>query len=261
VDLNDYWQENKRFVMTVAGGALLFMIGELLIGKYIGSELAKQRTSVARLTSDLGKQRFQRSDLAMARDENEALLEASRTLAEKVGFHPRAGFTLEADRGSAGNQYFARVSDVRDRLLSEAGRHNMRLQKDLGLPALAPTREEEIVRYLEALDLLERVVDIGLEVGVPRIDKIEIRLDPGLNARKGFGKLERTRISMRLVGPSASLVRLLAETQSPARGSSLLIDDVAMAPEKLKAGEAWMEITFVVIRLHDVGPVGEEEAA
>ncbi|MAF64233.1 MAG: hypothetical protein CMJ84_01055 [Planctomycetes bacterium] len=261
MDLNDYWQENKRFVMTVAGGALLFLIGELLIGKYIGGELTKQRASVARLTSDIAKPRFGRSDLGLARDENEALSTATETLAERVGFVPRPGFTLDPARGSVGNQYFARVSVVRDRLLSEAGRHNMRLQKDLGLPALAPTRPEEIERYLEALDLLERVVDIGLEVGVPRIDKIEIRLDPGLNARKGFGKLERTRVAMRLTGPSAALVRLLAETQSPARGASLSIDDLAMAPEKLKAGEAWMEITFTVIRLHGVGAEREEEAA
>jgi hypothetical protein len=260
LDLNDYWQENKRFVMTVAGGALLFLIGELLIGKYIGGELTKERASVSRLTSDLAKPRFSRSDLGLAREENEALRQATETLAAAVGFVPRPGFALDPARGSAGNQYFARVSDVRDRLLNEAGRHNMRLQKDLGLPALAPTRPEEIERYLEALDLLERVVDIGLEVGVPRIDKIEIRLDPGLNARKGVGKLERTRVAMRVAGPSAALVRLLAETQSPQRGASLAIDDLAMAPEKLKPGEAWMEITFAVIRLQGVDPDGEEEA-
>ena len=31
MDLNDYWQENKRFLTIVAGGLLVFLIGEMVI--------------------------------------------------------------------------------------------------------------------------------------------------------------------------------------------------------------------------------------
>jgi hypothetical protein len=49
VDVNDFWQENKRFVMSVAGGALVFLTGIVLIKNLFGSELnaaARPRPSV-----------------------------------------------------------------------------------------------------------------------------------------------------------------------------------------------------------------------
>jgi len=259
MDPNDYWQENKRFVVTVAGGVLLFVIGELMIGKLVGQELTSQRVAVARLAGDLRTGRFRNSDQTAARVENEALRAAVDGLSQAVAFEPRPEFVLDPARGSAGTQYFARVSAVRDRLRREAGRLGVRLKQDLGLPALAPTRDDEIERTLEALDLVERAVTIGLEVGVPRIDKIEIRLDPGLRTRKGVGRMERTQVKMRFSGPSGPLVRFLVETQSPARGPSLLIGELEMAPERQKADEAWLEATFVVVRLHGLDARAEGE--
>ena len=52
MDLNDYWQENKRFVLTVAAGAIAFMIGEMMIGSFIGSDLESMRKKLSPLTRD-----------------------------------------------------------------------------------------------------------------------------------------------------------------------------------------------------------------
>jgi hypothetical protein len=124
----------------------------------------------------------------------------------------------------------------------------MRLPEDLGLPALAPTRAEEIERHLAALDVIERVVRLAFQAGVPRVERIDIRLDPGLGSRRGVGAIERTQVRMRMSGPSDALVRLLAASQG-GEGQPLLIEEVEMAPERSKADEARLDVIFVVSRV------------
>src|SRR5204863_482021 len=93
---------------------------------------------------------------------------ASKFTVDLSFFAPRPAFAFDPAKGSASNQYFATVSSVREELLTLAGRNNMRIAEDLGLPALSPTRESEIVRYLEALDLVDRAVRLALASGVDR---------------------------------------------------------------------------------------------
>ena len=41
MDLNDYWQENKRFLLSIAGGLLVFLIGTMIVGGVVDSDLQK----------------------------------------------------------------------------------------------------------------------------------------------------------------------------------------------------------------------------
>jgi hypothetical protein len=257
MDLNDYWQENKRFVLTVIGGLVVFMIGEMVIDSMIGAELKDQQRELVKQTNELKKARFLPADLSRARSENEALETTVAQLGGLVAFDTRAEFRLDPAGGSAGNQYFNQVSRVREDLLRRANRRNVRIVPDLGLPALAPTRDDEIERHLDALDLIERVLDIAIEEGVSRIEKIDIKLDPGLHGRKGVGRVEKTKITMKLSGPSGPILRLIAATQSPANGASLIVDSLTMVPERQKEDEAKLEISFLAPRLQLVDP--EEE--
>ena len=254
MDFNDYWQENKRFVMTVVGGLIVFLISLSVINSTIGGELKDKRRELTKLRSDLGKSRYQGSDLATARSENEALEGVVETLAAAVAFDTRPEFQLDASSGTSGNQYFNRVTAVREDLLRRANRSNVRVVPDLGLPALAPTRDEDIARHLDALDVIERVLEVAIAEGVARIEKIDIRLDPGLHGRKGVGRVEKTRITMKMSGPSAPILRLLAATQTPAGGKSLIVEGVTMVPERLKQDEAKLEVTFLAPRLYLTDP-------
>lgn len=248
MDLNDYWQENKKFVAVVALGLVVFGLGELLISNLIGDELRATRASLASRRRALAEARFSTSQLDAARGQNEALRAALGRLEQQVGFRPRPGFALEAEAGSATGRYFTRVTEVRESLAREAGRRAVRLPEDLGLPALAPTKPEEIERHLAALDLIERVVRLGFEHGVPRIERIDIKLDPGLGSRRGVGPIERTSVRMRISGPSAALVRLLLATQAVG-GQPLLVEEVEMQPERARADEARLDVVFVVARV------------
>lgn len=257
MDFNDYWQENKRFLVTVASGALVFVIGSMLVGKFFGDELNRQRSAAASADRKIrGDPMYTSSELATAQDENQALQAAVDVLVKSTAFQPRPNFVLDQKRGSPSNQYFAVVSAVREDLLKLAGRANLRVPSDLGLPALSPTREPDITRYLEALDLVDRGVRMAIASGCERVDKIEIRLDPKLTSREGTGHVEKTRVAFYLSGKPAPMVEFLSLTQQPGAldaagvplGSPLLIEKSEMNPARTGT-DALLEMTFVVARL------------
>ncbi len=249
MDLNDYWQENKRFVLTVIGGLVVFSIGRMVIDSAIGSDLRTQNSALVKQESEYKKSRFSARDQTLSQEENAALEEVVAQLAAKVAFETRDEFRLKANAGSAGQQFFNQVTNVREDLLRRANRKNVRIVPDLGLPALAPTRDEDLARHLDALDAIDRVLNIAIDEGVARVEKIDIQLDPGLHGRKGVGRVEKTKVTMKMSGPSGPILRLIVATQTPSVGASLIIDSLTMVPERLKDNEAKLQITFLAPRL------------
>lgn len=245
MDFNDYWQENKRFVTGVAMAVIVYLIATMMIGSSVGDDLRSAKSSLVRVDKDLREGRYSSADKTRADEQNAALRSAVDQLTGLVAFQPRPEFEVEDGR-PIGSQYVERVSAVRDDLLRRAGRRKLRLPEDLGLPALAPTRDEEILRHLHALDLIERVVSDAIELGVERIDKIEIKLDPGLYSRQGVGLVERTRVRMKLSGASGPMVDLLARSQATGDGPALMIDELEILPERNKTQSSRMEVVFLV---------------
>ena len=215
MDLGDYWQENRRFVTTVGAGALVFLIAKMVLAStYEGDINAKDRVISQRKT-DLAGPMYVSADLSEARAENEAFLEAVEVLRAATDFQPRPEFELDSTLGSASNQYLRALARVREELVPRANRSNLQVDSQLGMPRLSPTRDAEIERYLEALDVIETVVGLAVDARVQRIDKIQIRLDPGLNSREGLGAIERTRVTFTLTGRSLALERVLSWTRGP----------------------------------------------
>ncbi|MFN0243873.1 MAG: hypothetical protein ACKVWV_13375 [Planctomycetota bacterium] len=251
--LGDAWQENKRFVAGVAVAVGVFLIGLVLIGHFFGSELVRARRVIDTTSRKLkSESMYAPDDLAAAQSDNEALKASLETLRRAVAFAPRARFVHDAAHGSASNHYFATVSGVREELLTLAGRANLRLADDLGLPALSPTREEEIARYLEGLDVVDRAVRMAIESGVQRIDRIEIKLDPALNSKQGVGEVESTRVEIALSGAPGPIVEFLRLSQAAPGGAALgplLVEKALVTPTRSKVDEATLEITFVAARL------------
>ena len=253
MDLNDFWQENKRFVLTVGSGALTFLIGLAIVDSVYGGELRSLKRTVARAESDLRAPRFSRSDLDAAQKRNEELQAVLGELGKAVAFETRPGFALDPSAGSPTNQYFDLVARTRDALLRRARRTSLRTPADIGLPALSPTQTVKIERYMEAVDLIDRVVSMSMDVGVDRIDAIEIKLDPGLDSSRGVGRLERTEVTFRIGGEPLSLMRLFVETQSETSyGGPLAVGSLEMKPERAKADELRMDVVFWICRLHQV---------
>jgi len=252
MDLNEYWQENKRFVMSAVGGAVVFLIAYLIVNSYFEGDIRRKTAEISRYQRDLSEPMFTSSDLDDARTENETLAEAVGRLIEAADFVPRPEFALDPTKGAANTQYLRALSRVREELLTRANRANLAVEAGLGMPSLSPTREAEIVRYLEALDVIENVVPLALDARTQRIDRIQVRLDPGLNSRDGLGDVERTRVKFSLTGTSRALTEVLARTQRPpADGRVLHVDEVELLPSRSKQDEVRLDLTLVVPRVSE----------
>lgn len=249
MDLEAYWQENKNFVTTVGVGALVFLVAWWIVGGWHDAE----STALTRENRDLGnKLKLEMYD-AVARDaaRNEAhdLEQKLETLRDAVEFEPRPRFRIDPRSGSIATQYLRATADTSEQLLSLANRSNVFLDPTLGLPELSPTTEGEIVRYLEALDLVDRVVQLAVGVGVQRIDEVRIYLDSAMDVRAASGEIERTRVRFVLSGPSQPLVRLLGRTQRLDGGAALVLDTVEMSSSSTELDRAKLELVLAIPRL------------
>ncbi len=251
MDLNDYWQENKKFLTLTFGGLIVFLIGQMLIGSTLQSKIRKADASIRNATKALDEPMFSSQQLADLSAENEQLKAVVTTLKEAVEFVARDEFRLQDKGGRPTNQFFAIVTETRDELLKLAGRAGVRLPDDLGMPGLSPTHEDEIVRTLEALDVIDRSARLGILAGVARFDSLSIKLDPALGSRDGVGSVERTRVRAKISGTAASLLRFISATQDPrVFGQTLVIEEFQLQPARRKSDEATLELTFNVVRFH-----------
>jgi len=261
MDLGNFWQQNKRFVVSVVSGVIVFVILLMVIDGLYGSDLVKLTREVNQNENRLrNTPLYTRVERDLAQAQNEALQQSIAGLESRVRFTPRPAFRLDPAGAPAANQYFAIVAQTREELLRSAGRANLRVPEDLGLPALSPTRDADIAKHLEALDLVERVVRLALESGAQRVERIEIRLDPKLNSREGVGELERTRVAFTLSGDPAPLTALLIasqETREVKLGEATLrvlplpIEKAEINPARSKSDEASLEVVFLLVTLHE----------
>ncbi len=252
MDLGGYWQENRRFVLSVGAGVVVFFGAFAVENSVYGDERIATRNEINRLKRQLADAPFTAQDLAAAEQENAALLSSVEQLAAAARFRPRSEFVPDPSAGSPSNVYLRTLSRVREELGSRAARAGLELDSSLGMPELSPTVESEIVRYLEALDLVETVADLAIRGRVDRIDRIQVRLDPGLSSRTGLGRIERTKVSFTLSGSSLALARVLAWSQRPAPGGRVLpLDQLEMVNARGKPGEVRLDATFTIARLRE----------
>ena len=259
MDLGAYWQENKRFVVTVGAGALLFLIGFAVENAHYQGSINAANRAIQQKKNDLKEMQFSSTDEAEAQAENVALRTAVETLSKAAQFHPRREFVPDPAAGSSANHYVRTVSRVREELGQRANRASLELDASLGMPELSPTLEREILRYLEALDLVESVADLAIRARADGIDKIQVRLDPGQAARTGVGPVERTKVQMTITGSSIALTRLLAWTQRPGPdGRVLPIDQLEMTAARNQPGRVRLDVTFLIARVKELEPPAEK---
>jgi len=255
MDLDAYWQENKRFVVSVGAGAVLFLIGIGIEGSIYKDQINAANSAIRQKRTELSKMQFSSSDLSEAQDENAALRAAVARLTSAAQFAPRPEFVPDPEGGSSAPHYLRTFSRVREDLQQRANRASLKLDGSLGMPELSPTVEREILRYLEALDLVETVVDSAIRARADSIDKIQVRLDPGHGSREGVGAIERTRVQMTMIGTSAALTRVLVESQRPGPGGRVLpIDQLEMSAARGRPGQVRLDVTFMIARVKELEP-------
>ncbi len=257
MDFESYWQENKRSVVAIIAGLLVFFIANALIDGTLGRSLRDARASRSAKLRDLRRERYTSEAKQLAQADNERLAAAREALVSAVVFVPRPEFRFDAGRGSVAAQFFTRVEEVRARLSRRAGRSGLRPPDDAwGIEMPETNAEPVLVRHMEALDLIERVVDLAVETGVSHISRIQVELDPAFGSKKGLGAIERTRVLFDLDTSSTSVASLVVLAQTPAQNESttaLPLDGLEIRGDRNRPGWVKASLTFTIVRLTGEG--------
>ena len=96
---------------------------------------------------------------------------------------------------------------------------------------------------------------------VQRIDRGQVTLDPGFGSKKGLSAVERTRVTIGLSTTSDSLTRFVLASQSSVTGQPLPIESLSVKGHPSKPDEVKVDVTFVVVRLHDLPGSDDDEEA
>ena len=268
MDLNDVWQENKRFITTVGSGLLVFLIGLFVVNGMYAGDIQTVEGQMMSARRKLKSEMFTADDRDNARDENEALLASFDLLSGAVAFLPRTEFDLEGRTDSARNVYMSSVDRVRNRVEDLASRRRARLPEGLDLERLETNNVDAIERNLHAVDLLERVLVLAVEAGVKQVRRADIKLDPAFIARRGLGSIEKTKVSVDIVASPEAVARWLLACETPVTGEgersvrhqALPIDSIDARRATSKSDEVQAKVTFLVVRVNEI-EVSEDEDA
>ncbi len=272
MDLNDIWQENKRFIVTVGSGLLVLLIGVMVIdGMYVG-DIGQYKRERGKAQRELGKELYSVDDRELAEAENEALRGRYERIAGAIAFQPRPAFRLEGASVSAQNVYATAAEGVRQRVGDLASRRRAFLPDGLGLKLVKTTNVDAIERNLHALDLLERALVLALDSGVRQVRSIDVRLDPAFTRRRGLGPIERTLVDIEVTAKPEAVTRWIVQAETPAgddvsqseneatavRAQALPVLAFDVLSQKSKDGEVRAKVTFLVIRIHEIQPDDED---
>jgi hypothetical protein len=267
MNFDDYWQENRGFVGQVAAGLVAFLILAALIDGTVGDAVTAARRARGTERDKLSQPAFSGADLELARADHQALRSSLAQLAEAVHFAPDPQLR-EPGQPVTSERYLEAVARVRNELLPLANRANVQLlDQTFGLPELSPTREDELERTLEGLDLVARVLRLAIEERVSAVRTVRIRLDTRLGSRDGPGALERTRVQFDLHGHNRALARLVQRAQGefdpPLVLESLEIEGQRGSDEQVRLQAVWLapRLSAELLELRAAGAGLGEEAA
>lgn len=182
MDVQEFWQENKRWVLGVVAGAIVVWIGTGVVDSAFGARSIAVRANTA--ASEIKKAHFDAQALAAVRKENEALTAMTARLRDAVGFVPDEDFVLEG-KGDPATWFPTIAHRVRTKVLRLAQESGVTLE-DKNLAWTPPVDREDVEARLVELCVLDhaasRLFDASAEVlerdpealGLQTIDSLKI---------------------------------------------------------------------------------------
>jgi hypothetical protein len=173
MNLDTIWQLHRKFIIATAVGLIVFMIGLAIIGSTVGKDLTRYQGLVGKHKRALNTPAYSNAQVNELRGrltemETQTVKLASASLpALRSEFVPSPG-------QSATQHYIELTGQMRSELIGWALRQNVDVDESLGLPAQSPTQPQMIARILRGLDVVERVVRMGVQTGADSITDIQI---------------------------------------------------------------------------------------
>ncbi len=205
MDLNEFWQESKNWILGVLAGVVLFFLADSWIRGNYDTGPARRSLTRAKTTLRKGKW-YGAEDLRAARETGETLRARLDEARNRTLYRPREAFRLEG-KGDPSLHYLSLTSKVREEIKRGMDAANVDfLAQDLGLPSQSPVDREEIRRVLVGLDILsdalerllrasEGVVTLpGFHHGLTAVENLRIQ------GGRGFRRNRRPRVTSKSPG-------------------------------------------------------------
>lgn len=183
MDLNDIWEQNKRWILGVFAGLLLFWVSSAIVGTFYDGAAAEAGARGIR-NGIVGSSLYDRKQLSAARAESQELDQFVARLQGELAFEPETRFTLA--EATDPDLHFDQVQrEVRSRLVAKAQQFGVDMSSE-SLAWPSPVGREEIEKTLGSLCVLNhmvtRLLDAGDEVramdfdalGLQTIEKVEL---------------------------------------------------------------------------------------
>ncbi|MEZ5962739.1 MAG: hypothetical protein R3F56_02720 [Planctomycetota bacterium] len=233
--MHEIWQENKRWIVGVLIGVVLFFIAKtVLASMHDSARVERQARGEANKVNS--EPMFDANALAALREESEALSAAEKALLGAAEFAPRPDFDLKG-KGSF-HLHFDQVSrQARTRVLVGAERAGVDLgAKDLQWPT--PTTQDETQSVLVALDLLDdamaRAFAASQEVRAADPDAVglvavdELRIEGERKVTRGrrrssdaSDRIKEYRVTFKLRADAPTVIKILESFKSGGRPINL----------------------------------------
>lgn len=152
MDAGAFVQENKRWLLGVAVGGLVWLVGSAVIGSICDAESA--RTAGRSLVKNAGSvEMYDGKALSAAREEGEKLAAERQRLQAELAFTPTAKYQLSG-QGAPDEYLFQTGRTLKQGILDAANDRDVVVaEKDLSWDA--PTNVDEIRGVLFGLDLID----------------------------------------------------------------------------------------------------------
>lgn len=243
MDLNDTWQNHKRFILGIGGGAVAFLIATMVMDSTW--DVVNAKAGVARRAAEIRRLSApSQSDLTALIGECDRLKERLDSLYVRMRYETRPEFVIPG--AESPDLFFNRRRDeVQEKLVGGARRQNIQVKATLGLPDFTPSGTEAIQRYLRALDVVDHVVSAALEARVRGVDDIEVR-DTKAARQKGGAFLDVLAVKFTISGNTASLAALL-ETLNAEGKPFVAIEEAEIAPDPRRANLTVLRLTAAAL--------------
>jgi hypothetical protein len=173
MNLDTMWQLHRRFIIGVAIGLVVFLLGMAMIGNTAGKDLKRSNAAIGKYKRSLNSPVYSQAQVSELNTRLREMEERTQRLAKSVLPPLRAEYASTVGQ-SPTQHYIELTGRLRTDLLGWALRQNVEIDQSLGLPAQSPTQPQLISRVLAGLDLVERVCRLAVQAGADEVADIQI---------------------------------------------------------------------------------------
>jgi hypothetical protein len=250
VSAEDVWQENKSYIVGVAGGLIIFVTAWYFVNDHYKSAIVAERAAIRSAEQKARAQKLQPGLVEQVKTDLDGLSARLEVLEREQGFKPQPGFTL-AGAAKAPDVHFNEVVARMVTEVVEAGlSRDIRIQADLGLGGVTPRTNAEREWYLTGLDVVYRLAFAGIAAGVRSVEPLQIQRMPAPAKDKGRAAAPYVRavsVVCSATGHPAAIDRMLRALLLP--GQRLAVEQATITTMDEESGKARAAFSEQTVRL------------